>query len=94
MRWKYVIPALVILILLAVFDLFFLDTLLRWGIQAGGQFAFGAKVEVAGVKTRLANLSLSVNGLQVADKNAPMKNLFSVDAMSFALEPVPLLSKK
>ncbi|NTV51912.1 MAG: TIGR03545 family protein, partial [Candidatus Firestonebacteria bacterium] len=44
--------------------------------------------------THLANLSLSVNGLQVADKNAPMKNLFSVDAMSFALEPVPLLSKK
>ncbi len=94
MRWKYVIPALVILILLAIFDLFFLDTLLRWGIVAGGQFAFGAKVEAAAVKTRLANLSIVVSGLEVADKDTPMKNLFSTESMTFALEPLPLLSKK
>jgi uncharacterized protein (TIGR03545 family) len=93
-RWKYVVPALVILILLAVFDIFFLDTLLRWAMVAGGQFAFGAKVEVAGVKTKLANLSLAVSGLEVADKDAPMKDLFSAESLTFALEPLPLLSKK
>ena len=61
MRWKYVVPALVILIVLALFDIFFLDTLIRWGLIAGGQFAFGAKVEVTSVKTHLANLSIVIN---------------------------------
>jgi uncharacterized protein (TIGR03545 family) len=94
MRWKYVIPAVVVVALILVFNLFFLDSILKWGLVAGGELAFGARVEVARVRTKLSTLSVAISGLQVADKNAPLKNLFEVGEIRFGVEPLPLLSKK
>lgn len=94
MRWKFVIPALILVLLVAAFNIFFFDRILKHFIVAGGQKIFAAKVEVARVKTRFSNLSIDISGVQVADRNDPFKNLFEFGSVRFALKPLPLLSKK
>lgn len=94
LRWKYTLPTIIILVLLVVFFWFFLDPLLKWGLVSAGEFALEAKVEVASLHTRVRDLSLDIRGLKAANKGAPMTNLFEADRITFAVEPVPLLSKK
>jgi len=93
-RWKYVIPAVLIVLGLTVLILLFLDPLLKRAVIASGEFAFGAKVEVTSLKTKLSNLSLRIQGVQVADKDRPMQNLFEIEGLRFNVEPIPLLSRK
>ncbi len=94
MRWKYFIPALAFVVICTVFCIFFLDSILKFAFVSGGEMAFGAKVEISSVKTKLSNLSINVSGIKVANSADVFKNLFEVDSIRFALKPVPLLSKK
>jgi len=94
MRWKYFIPTLVILSAIIVFNIIFLDSVLKKVFIASGEMAFGAKVEVQSLKTKFSNLSIKIDGLQIADKNDCWKNLAEAKTISFALKPLPLLSKK
>lgn len=94
MRWKVVIPLAVVVSLIVVFNVFFLDPLLKRGLVKTGEMIFGARVEIDSLRTKLRNLSVSIKGLRVANKNDPWKNLFEVSEIKFALKPIPLLSKK
>lgn len=94
MRWKFAIPLVIILSVIVVFDIIFLDTMLKKGVITAGEIAFGAKVEISSVKTRIKNLSININGLAVADKDDQWKNLFEAESIKFSLSPIPLLSKK
>jgi|GEM_PF-740059 len=94
MRWKYFIPAVVFVAICVVFSIFFLDSILKCAIIDSGEMVFGAKVEVASVKTRFENLSIDISGLKVANSSDLYKNLIDVDDIRFAVRPVPLLSKK
>lgn len=93
-RWKALIPTLIILVLTGVFTVFFLDGIIRKTIINAGESVFGAKVEVASVKTKFKNMSVTIQGLRIADKNDVWKNLLEVEKISFAANPLPLLSKK
>lgn len=94
MRWKYFLPTVIILAVVTVFYIFFFDALLKRGLVAAGELAFGAKVEVASLRTQISKLSIDIQGIQVANRQSPMQNLVETDKVAFALEPVPLLSKK
>ncbi|MBN1621204.1 MAG: TIGR03545 family protein [Endomicrobiales bacterium] len=94
MRWKFVVPLLAIIVIITLFNILFLDSFVRKGIILGGEMAFGAKVEVKDVKTRITNLSIDVKSIKVANKNDPWKNLFEIGDMRFSLKFVPLLSRK
>lgn len=94
MRWKFVIPVGIIIIVTVLATIFFLDPLLRRALIASGESVFGAKVEVASLKTRFKDLSVSINGLTVADRNNEWRNLFSVQQARFGMKLLPLLSKK
>ena len=94
MRWKYFIPAVLFVAICVVFSVFFLDSILKFAFIGGGEMAFGAKVEIASVKTKFKNLSIDISGLKVANSSDVYKNLIDVDDIRFAVRPVPLLSKK
>ena len=94
MRWKFVIPTLLLLAVIIAFNIIFLDMLLKKAFIASGEMAFGAKVEVQSLKTKFSDLSIKIDGLQIADKNDYWKNLAEAKTISFALKPLPLLSKK
>ncbi len=93
-RWKAVIPTLVILIVAVVFTVFFLDSIIKKVAINSGEAIFGAKVEISSLKTKLKNMSVEINGLQIANKEDVWKNLLETEKISFAMQPVPLLSKK
>ena len=94
MRWKYFIPAVVFVAICAVFSIFFLDSILKSAFIGGGEMVFGARVEIASVKTKFKNLSMDISGLKIANSSDVFKNLVEVDDIRFAVKPVPLLSKK
>jgi len=94
MRWKYFIPTVVITALIVVFNVLFLDYVLKLSIIATGEMIFGAKVEVSSVKTRFGNLSIDIKGLKAANKGDVFKNLFEIDEIRFSVKPAPLLSMK
>ena len=94
MRWKYFIPTVVITALIVVFNIFFLDYLLKTSIISAGEMIFGARVEVSSVKTRFKNLSIDIKGLKAANKSDVFKNLFEIDDIRFSVRPAPLLSMK
>jgi len=58
------------------------------------QKAAGAKVEIASVKLRFLDSSLTVNRLVVADKNAPMKNVFEAQKLQADFNLVQLLKRR
>jgi uncharacterized protein (TIGR03545 family) len=93
-RWKAVVPLVVLAAGWAVFSIFFLDFLVKRAIECGGTRAAGAKVEVGAVKVSLLKSSVLIQGLQVADRDDPWKNLFEIGAAEFDYAFEPLLEKK
>ncbi len=93
-RWERVGPVSAVLLIFILLVIFLLDPFLKWAMIKGGEGAFGARVEIAAVKTQLRKGRLSVRGLQVADKSEPMKNLFQWNEATFDFRSLPLLEKK
>lgn len=94
MRWKYFVPTVVMSVLIILFNILFLDYVLKSSIISLGEMSLGAKVEVLSVKTKFKNLSIDIRGLKAANKDDVYRNLFEVDDISFAVSPMPLLSMK
>lgn len=94
MRWKALIPTVVIAALIAVFTLFFMDGMIERAIEKAGTAANGAKVELDSVRTSVIHLTLTLNRLQVTDEQSPMTNSFEIGQIRFHLAPKPLAWKK
>lgn len=77
---------------LLVFFLF--DPALKWGLRKAGQAAAGAKVDIASVRSKWLRGTLDVNGVAVADKNAPMTDLVEASRLGFTLDTGALLRGK
>jgi len=93
-RWAAVVPTLIFILLVWLFCVFLADPLMKRLIIAGGESIFGAKVDIASVRVGFRDTSLTVRGLQVGDKNAPMTNLFEIGETRFDARTLPLLEKK
>ncbi|MEW6515540.1 MAG: TIGR03545 family protein [candidate division FCPU426 bacterium] len=93
-RWKYALPAAIVIGLVLAFNYFFLDALLKRGLIMAGELALGAKVEIASLKLKWSDLSLTVRGVAAANKDNPMTNLVEFESARLAIKPLPLLSKK
>lgn len=94
MRWSYLAPRLVLLVLVWAFFFFAFDPLLKWGMIKGIEKAAGARAEIASVKTTLLPPSLAVKGLAVGDAAAEYTNLCEFSSLEFRMEGRPLLEKK
>lgn len=93
-RWKAVIPLSALTGLAAVFCVFFLDPLAKRALVASGEAVFGARVTIASVAVKLGESAVVIQGVQVADKAEPMKNLFEFQQAVFDYQTLPLLEKK
>jgi uncharacterized protein (TIGR03545 family) len=94
MRWKFIGPFAVVAAVVVAFNILFLDMLLKKAVTASGEAVFGAKVEVARLKTKLSDLSINIDGVQIADKSDVWKNLVEIKKVKFAVRPLPLLAAK
>lgn len=93
-RWKYVIPTLIALVVLLVFFIFFFDPLLTWGINSAASKLNGAKVEVSGLSTKIFQGRLFIKRLQVTDPSQTWTNLVEAGPLEFALDPSELVTKR
>ncbi|MDR1941360.1 MAG: TIGR03545 family protein [Endomicrobium sp.] len=93
-RTAFLIPLLIILTLIFVFIIFYLDVYLKKVFISAGESVFGAKVEIANVKTSFKNFTVNVNVLKIGDKDEEFKNLVDIDNINFKVRFIPLLSKK
>ncbi len=93
-RWSFVSITAIIVALIVVFNIFFLDKILKNIIISSAQMVTGAKVEIDYLKTSLKNCSITINGLRCADRNDYFKNLVDINRIAFGVRFSPLLRKK
>ncbi|MCL2334482.1 MAG: TIGR03545 family protein [Endomicrobia bacterium] len=93
-RWSFVVPALVIIAVVWLFFVFFFDAILKSALISAGETVFGAKVEIASVKTGFTRLSVDIRNIKIGDKDNEFKNLLDIDDINFGVRFIPLLSKK
>jgi len=72
----------------------FKNTFVRRAIISGMENAFGAKTDIASVQVQIFGSSLQIHGLQQADKNKPMTNLFQIDNITVDFNLTELLRGK
>jgi uncharacterized protein (TIGR03545 family) len=94
MRWKAVIPLTLFLGLVIVVWLLLLDTIVRKSVEAVGAEIVGARVDVEEADVRLGDGAITLRGLQVANPDAPMTNLFEAEEIVAQVRVAPLLEKK
>ena len=85
-RWKYVLPRLVLVLLTAAGFRWGLDPLLKWTLVTVGESAVGAKVEVASIESSLAAGTIQIHDLCVANPNAALKNLLEAEYAQLQLD--------
>jgi uncharacterized protein (TIGR03545 family) len=93
-RWNFLSITVVIVALVIVFNILFLDNILKNTIISLTQPIVGAKVEIDYLKTSLKNCSVSIRGLRVADRNDYFKNLIDIEKINFDVRFWPILRKK
>jgi uncharacterized protein (TIGR03545 family) len=92
-RWKYVAPLLLVVSALLIFFFIFFDPLLAKGIEWGASKINKAKVDVSGLKTKIFAGRLTIERLQVTDRDNVMKNIVEAGPMVFQIELSELVEK-
>lgn len=93
-RFSFIIPTALIVLLISIFSIFYMDIYLKKAFISAGESVFGAKVEIAELKTKLKGMSIHISGLKIGDKDQEFKNLVDIDSIRFGVRFIPLLSKK
>ncbi|MBV9080475.1 MAG: TIGR03545 family protein [Elusimicrobia bacterium] len=86
-RWKFVVPAGILLTALIVFFVIFFDPLASHFICKAASKVNGAKVEMSGFHTKFAAGRLEIGKLMVTNRKEPMQNIVECGPMTFQLEP-------
>lgn len=84
----------VFLLVVIVFNIFFLDSTVKKMLISMGEEIFQSVVEIKKVDVQLMKSKIEMQGLQIADKNSEFKNLFESEKIIFDYQFVPLLKKK
>jgi uncharacterized protein (TIGR03545 family) len=93
-RWKGVIPLIVILLAVVVVWLTLGPTLLRHTIEEAATKFLGTEVDIATLDVSLRDATVELRGVSIADPFDRMRNLVEADRIHGVLEARPLLEKK
>ncbi|WP_196139680.1 TIGR03545 family protein [Aliikangiella sp. G2MR2-5] len=93
-RWWGVLAFAVLLLLITLVWYFLAPRVIASSIEQSGSEVLGARVEIASVDLALFPLSVSIKGLQAADPEEPMTNIFESEEVKFAIDSSALLWKK
>jgi len=95
-RFKLV-PFIAVAALLAAIGIgvtMFKNVIVKRAMVQGMQQAFGARTDIEKVDLKLLKATLTVNGIQQANKDSPMKNLFQIDKVELGFNLTELLRGK
>lgn len=93
-RWKALVPAAILLVLIAVGVVLLSDLIVEQSVERAGETMVGAKVDVGEADLQLGRGSVTLRGVQVANPDSPMKNLLEAGEVVLQLQPLALLEKK
>lgn len=93
-RWQGLAGFAAVVLIIAVVWFLLVDRLVKWGIEKAGTRLAGARVELAEADVSLFPLGVTLTGLQVADKEAPLTNALAVSRIAFTLDGLNLLRRK
>lgn len=91
------VPLIAVAVLVAVLSAgvsLFKNIIIEKAITSAMQGIFGAKTDIAKVDFQFFNASLEINGLEQANKDSPMKNLFQIDSIKTSFNLTNLLRGK
>ena len=74
--------------------LIFKDPLIKKGLQSAMEAAFGAKVDIAYLHLGILDSNFTIRGLEVANRNNTMKNLFEIGRLTVDFDLIELLKKR
>jgi uncharacterized protein (TIGR03545 family) len=94
MRKKFIFFVLVPVLALCVVLYLFADQWIESGLEAAGERAVGAKVEIHNLKLSISPVAIEFSRLQVASPKDPWKNIFETGKVRFALNFGQLLRNK
>tara|TARA_R110000868_G_scaffold167130_3_gene401439 strand:+ start:1833 stop:3698 length:1866 start_codon:yes stop_codon:yes gene_type:complete len=80
-----VVPFLIILGLVIIFNILFLDTSIKKSAEYFGGKINGAEVNIGEVKTSFKDLSLTIKDIAFTNTNDPSSNLFQIGQIKFQL---------
>lgn len=93
-RWKALLPLSVTLVLVFVLTSLFKNRLVEWSVESAGTAAVGARVDLGSAALSFRHGNVTLNGLEVTNPNAPMRNMVEAEELIFDLGMLPLLEKK
>jgi uncharacterized protein (TIGR03545 family) len=93
-RWEAILPAAIIIGLIAAYFILLLDSHLKKGIEFVGFSALGAEVNVDKVHTSFTKASLLIKNIQLTNGEKPTHNLASIGEIKFDMSWDALLRGK
>jgi uncharacterized protein (TIGR03545 family) len=93
-RWEAVVPAGILIGLLAAYFHFFFDRHLKRSLEFIGTQVHGAEVNIANIQTSFWRASLSVAEIEVTDKESPQRNIVAISQLNFSMSWDALLRAK
>ncbi len=93
-RWTYLIPRLVVVLIVVGFLTFGLSPLLRWTLVRYGSQGLGARIDLTAMDVSLRQTRADISQLAVTNPASPLRNLFQIDSGTFYLDRDALLQRK
>src|SRR5689334_14195963 len=93
-RWRGVIPLVLVLALLVAGYMLFADSLARSVIAQSATDLLGTEVDIASLEILEGQPGIVLHGVEIADPFEPRRNLLEVADLMVSVEPLPLLEKK
>ena len=93
-RWSGLITFTVIIVSIFVLFFFFIDKLIKAGIESTGSDMLSAKVELGNANLSFSPLGLTLNHIQITNPDSPMSNIVEINKIAFAMEAEHLIRRK
>lgn len=83
-RLEAVLPVFIIILIFVLYFKFFFDLHVRKGLEWGFTKALGVEVDIENFETKLSDLSLKVQKIEITDSNNPKQNVVQVGEVRFS----------
>ena len=93
MRWKFITPFLVFILITMAFFAFFLDSIVESIVEERASLLNGAKVEIEDLDIGFLSPGVRIRGLAVANADNPWRNMAEVGILGFRSPLLPSFPK-
>ena len=94
LRWQGLVVFAILFLLIWGFLSFYLDGLIKQGLEEEGSKIIQTQIEVASVSTSLPSQSASLKRLAVANADNLMENAVEIDSISFSVDAAKAIVQK